>query len=558
MTKDRLFYLPLGGADEVGMNTYVYGYGPPDRERLIVVDMGVAFPDMASTPGVDLIFADVSWLAERADRIDAIFVTHGHEDHVGALGHLWPQLRATVFTRAFTGHLARRKIEERGLDGNVVKVIQPWPEAVQVGPFRVGFAPVSHSIPESSALIIDTPAGRIVHTGDFKLDATPVVGEAFDDVFWKEIGDQGVHVLTCDSTNVFSPLPGRSEASIEAEIRKLAASASGMFAATTFASNVARLKTLASAGVAAGRSVCLLGRAMRRMVEDSVTVGILTDFPRTISPEEAKSVPREHLMLLVTGSQGEARAASAALSRGKYQGLELSEGDTFLFSSKTIPGNERAVLRVVNALSKKGVDVIDDTSILYHVSGHANRPDLDRMHELLRPRIVVPMHGECRHLKEHARVATRNGFASLVAGNGSLVDLAGDRPEVTDHVEAGRIYLDGKVQVGALDGVIRSRTRMAMNGHVAVTLFLEEEESDGGPWADLTGLPGTGVSGKSLEAVLEKELGRRLERSMVHGASEGEGFDDRLADELRSVARKVCDSEVGKKPEVTVLISRST
>ncbi|MYH59269.1 MAG: ribonuclease J [Boseongicola sp. SB0675_bin_26] len=557
MTKDRLFYLPLGGADEVGMNTYVYGYGPPDRERLIVVDMGVAFPDMESTPGVDLIFADVSWLAERADRIDAIFITHGHEDHIGALGHLWPQLRATVFTRAFTGHLARRKFEERGLDAKIVNVVQSWPKAVKAGPFRVGFAPVSHSIPESSALIIDTPAGRIVHTGDFKLDATPVVGEAFDEAFWRGIGDQGVHVLTCDSTNVFSPLPGRSEASIEAEIRKLAANASGMIAATTFASNVARLQTLASAGAAAGRSVCLLGRAMRQMVEASVTIGILTDFPKTISPDEAKTVPRERLMLLVTGSQGEGRAASAALSRGRYLGLELSEGDTFLFSSKTIPGNERAVLRVVNALAKKGVDVIEDTSILYHVSGHANRPDLDRMHEMLRPGIVVPMHGECRHLKEHARVAARNGFASLVAGNGSLVDLTGTVPKVTDHVEAGRIYLDGKVQVGALDGVIRNRTRMAMNGHVAVTLFLEGDESDGGPWADLTGLPGTGVSGKPLGEVLETELDRQLERSMVLGASEDEEFDDRLADELRSVVRKACDTEVGKKPEVTVLISRS-
>ncbi|MDE0212049.1 MAG: ribonuclease J [Boseongicola sp.] len=557
MTKDRLFYLALGGADEVGMNTYVYGYGPPDRERLIVVDLGVAFPDMESTPGVDLIFADTSWLAERADRIDAIFITHGHEDHVGALGHLWPQLRAAVFTRAFTGHMARRKIEEQGLDGNVVKVVQPWPEAVPVGPFQVGFAPVSHSIPESSALIIDTPGGRIVHTGDFKLDATPVVGEAFDEVFWKGIGDQGVHVLTCDSTNVFSPLPGRSEACIEAEIRNLAAAASGTFAATTFASNVARLKTLASAGVAAGRSVCLLGRAMRRMVEDSVMTGILADFPKTISPDEAKSVPREHLMLLVTGSQGEGRAASAALSRGKYQGLELSEGDTFLFSSKTIPGNERAVLRVVNALAKKGVDVIDDTSTLYHVSGHANRPDLDRMHNLLRPDIVVPMHGECRHLKEHARVAARNGIASLVAGNGAIVDLTNKVPEVADYVEPGRIYLDGRVLVGALDGVVRHRTRMAMNGHAAVTLILEGDEADGGPWVDLTGLPGIGVSGKSLEAVLEKELDRQLQRSAALGASDDEGLDDRLSDELRSVVRRICDAEVGKRPEVTVLISRS-
>ncbi len=554
MTMERLFYLPLGGADEVGMNTYVYGYGPPGRERLIVVDLGVAFPDMESTPGVDLIFADIGWLAERADRLDAIFITHGHEDHVGALGHLWPKLRAPVFARSFTGHLARRKIEERGIEGKVVNVVRPWPETVPAGPFRVGFAPVSHSIPESSALIIETPAGRIVHTGDFKLDATPVVGEAFDDTFWKGIGDEGVHVLTCDSTNVLSPSPGRSEASIQEEIRKLAAGASGILAATTFASNVARLKTLASAGAAAGRSVCLLGRAMRRMVEDATATGILTGFPETVPPEEARSLPRERLMILATGSQGEGRAASAALSRGRHLGLELSKGDTFLFSSKTIPGNERAVLRVVNALARKGVDVIEDTSGLYHVSGHANRPDLDRMHAMLRPGIVVPMHGECRHLKEHARVAAGNGLASLVAGNGSLVDLTGEVPEVADHVEAGRVYLDGKVEVEALDGVVRSRTRMAMNGHVGVTLFLEGDEPDGGPWADLRGLAGTGVSGKPLGDVLEKALDRQLKRSAARcGASE----DDRLADEMRSVVRRICDAEIGKKPEVTVLISRS-
>ena len=423
---DRLIYLPLGGAGEIGMNAYVYGYGPMGKERLIVVDLGVTFPDMATTPGVDLIFADITWLAERANRIDGIFITHAHEDHIGAIGHHWGKLRAPIYARAFTAHHAKRKMNDAGHGEENVIVANAWPDVTEAGPFKVGFVPISHSIPESSGLVIDTPAGRIVHTGDFKLDPTPLVGEAWDPALWGAIGAEGVKVLACDSTNVFSPNPGRSEADVGPEIRKLVERAPGMVVATTFASNVARVKTLAEAGRDAGRSICLLGRAMRRMVEASVVTGVLTDFPKTVSSEEAEEIPRERLMLLVTGSQGERRAASAALSRGKYLGLEMAEGDVFLFSSKTIPGNEKGVNRIINLFSEKGVDVVDDESGFYHVSGHANRPDLDTVHELLKPQMVIPMHGEHRHLREHTRLAASNGFASVVAPNGAMVDLTGD------------------------------------------------------------------------------------------------------------------------------------
>ena len=552
MSNERLIYLPLGGAGEIGMNAYVYGWGAPGKERLIVVDLGVTFPDMESSPGVDLIFADIEWLEERADRIEGIFITHAHEDHVGAVGHLWSRLRAQVHARAFTGHHARRKMEEQGQDSENVSIVPAWPELVEAGPFKVGFAPISHSIPESSALIIETPKGRIVHTGDFKLDETPLVGEPFDEAFWREIGDQGVHALVCDSTNVFSPLPGRSEASVGPEIVKLVQDAPGMFVATTFASNVARVRTLAMAGEEAGRSICLLGRAMRRMIEASVLTGVLTDFPKTISPEEAEDLPRQNLMLLVTGSQGERRAASAGLSRGKYLGLELAEGDTFLFSSKTIPGNEKGVIRIVNALAEKGVDVVDDSSNLYHVSGHANRPDLDRMHDIIRPDNVIPMHGEYRHLREHARLAEASDFPSVVAPNGSMVDLSGDAPKVVEFIETGRTYLDGKVQIGALDGVVRNRIRMALNGHVLVTLVLEDDEPLGEPWVELTGLPETGVSKAPLADVLEEDLSQLVGRSSRTVLSD----DDDIEDDLRRQVRKTCDDEIGKKPEVTVVISR--
>lgn len=552
MSKERLIYLPLGGAGEIGMNAYVYGWGAPGKERLIVADIGVTFPNMDSSPGVDLIFADIAWLEERADRIEGIFITHAHEDHVGAVGHLWSRLRAPVYARAFTGHHARRKMEEQGQDSENVKIVEKWPETVTAGPFTVGFAPISHSIPEASALIIDTPKGRILHTGDFKLDATPLVGEPFVEAFWKDLGDQGVHALVCDSTNVFSPLPGRSEVTVGPEITKLVQAAPGMVVATTFASNVARVKTLAEAGEAAGRSICLLGRAMRRMIEASVLTGVLTDFPKTISPEEAEDLPRQNLMLLVTGSQGERRAASAGLSRGKYLGLELAEGDTFLFSSKTIPGNEKGVIAIMNALAEKGVDVVDDSSDIYHVSGHANRPDLDQMHDLIRPKMVIPMHGEYRHLREHARLAEASNFASVIAPNGSMVDLTGDKPDVVEYIEAGRTYLDGKVQIGAMDGVVRDRIRMALHGHVLVTLILEGNEPLGEPWVEISGLPETGTSKAPLVDVLEEDLSQLIGRSKRKALAD----DDGLEDDIRKVVRKSADDEVGKKPEVTVVISR--
>ncbi|MGI9391241.1 MAG: ribonuclease J, partial [Boseongicola sp.] len=509
---DRLIYLPLGGAGEIGMNAYVYGFGPKGKERLIVVDLGVTFPDMESSPGIDMIFADISWLEERADRIEGIFITHAHEDHIGAIGHLWRKLRGPIYARNFTAHHAKRKMNEAGHGEEKVAVANAWPDAIKAGPFKVGFVPISHSIPESSGLVIDTPAGRIVHTGDFKLDPTPLVGEAWDLKLWGAIGAEGVKVLACDSTNVFSPNPGRSELQVGPEIRKLVEGASGMVVATTFASNVARVKTLAEAGRDAGRSICLLGRAMRRMVEASVVTGVLTDFPKTVSPEEAEDIPRDSLMLLVTGSQGERRAASAALSRGKYLGLELAEGDLFLFSSKTIPGNEKGVNRVINAFSEKGVDVADEDSGFYHVSGHANRPDLDTVHELLKPQMVIPMHGEHRHLREHTRLAASNGISSVLATNGSMVDLTGNEPKVVEHIEAGRTYLDGSVQIGAFDGVVRNRIRMAINGHVLVTLIIEDNEPLGEPWVELSGLPETGTSNAPLSDILEHDLSQMIGR----------------------------------------------
>lgn len=550
MTKDRLIYLPLGGAGEIGMNAYLYGYGPEGKERFILVDLGVTFPDMDSSPGVDLIMPDISWLEARKDRLDGIFITHAHEDHVGGVGHLWSRLGVDIYARAFTAHIARLKFEEHGHDELAIKAVGPMPQTVNVGPFTVGFAPISHSIPESSALIIDTPAGRVVHTGDFKIDETPGVGEPFDAGLYKEIGKKGVRALICDSTNVFSNHAGRSEATIAQPIENLIEQATGMVAATTFASNIARLKTLAEAGNRAGRSVVLLGRAMRRMVTAGVETGVVTDFPKTISPEDALNIPRENLMLLTTGSQGERRAATAQLSRGKYLGMQLKAGDTFLFSSKTIPGNERSVLRIVNAFSELGVDIVDDSSGDYHVSGHANRPDLERMHGLVNPDLVVPMHGEHRHLHEHTRLAQAAGRRAALVPNGTMIDLT--TGQAVDYVETGRMYLDGSILIGALDGIVRDRIRMALNGHIIVTTILENDEPLGEAWVEIMGLPETGRSRAALVEVLEEDLTQFLNRASRKTLRD----DDALEKELRSIARRTAQDEIGKKPEVNVIISR--
>jgi ribonuclease J len=550
---NRLIYLPLGGAGEVGMNLYVYGFGRPGAERLIVVDLGVTFPDMDGSPGVDLIMADIAWLAERADRIEAIFITHAHEDHLGALALLWPRLKAPVHLRRFTAHLGALKLAEAGLPVDMLHVTGAWPQTVTAGPFTVGFLPVSHSIPESAGLVIDTPLGRIVHTGDFKLDATPGVGEAFDPALWGQIAGDGIRALVCDSTNVFVPHPGRSEADIAGNLEDLIAGATGTIGATTFASNVARLKTLAEAGRRAGREIVLLGRAMRRMVEAAVATGVLTDFPSVLQPEDAAEIPRQHLMLIATGSQGERRAATAALSRGKYLGLELKEGDSFLFSSKTIPGNERGVIRIMNNFSERGVEVIDDAGGRYHVSGHANRPDLQRMHALMKPAMLVPMHGDHRMLSAHLRLGEAAGIPGVVAVNGSMVDLSGSRPTIAEYVEPGRTYLDGSVLIGALDGVVRNRIRMALNGHLVVTVIIDEDdEALGGAWCDAMGLAERGRSKAPLLDVVEEDLNQFLERAGRATLRD----DDKLEENLRRIARQSAEAEIGKKPEVSVIISR--
>ncbi len=552
MSKNRLIYLPLGGAGEIGMNMYLYGYGPEGAERYILVDVGVTFPDMDTTPGVDLIMADADYIIQRADRLEGIIITHAHEDHIGAIGLLYPKLQAPIYCRPFTAAIAQNKMERDGNDPKKVQECAPWPAMVEVGPFQIGFVPISHSIPEASALVIDSPAGRIFHTGDFKTDPSPLVGEAFDPDLIASVAKGGVKALMCDSTNVFSPNPGRSEASLKEDIGKLMAEAEGMIVATTFASNVARLKTLAQAAKDAGRSVIVAGRAMNTMIQTAVSTGVLTDFPPVLDVEDFGDVPRRNLLVLATGSQGERRAATAGLARGKYRGIELQKGDTYLFSSKTIPGNERSISHIYNQLAEQGVNVIDADDGHYHVSGHANRPDLVQMHDLINADVVIPMHGEYRHLREHAELVESNGGTALIAKNGVMVDLT-HQAKVVEQIEVGRTYLDGTVLIGNMDGIVRERLQMALRGHMVVSLVLEEDGTPiDGAWIEAVGMPDESRHQNGLIENLERAVDDTMEtatRKMLRS-------DEAIEDAVSRVVQKVCSDTVGKKPVVTVMINR--
>ena len=548
-----LLYLALGGAGEIGMNCYLYGRHDGPVRRWIMVDLGIGFGDMETAPGVELVLPDLSFLDDEHEALDAIFVTHAHEDHLGAIPHLWSDLRVPVYARSFAAEVLRRKFDEHGLDSGVIHEVR-LEERLSAGPFEVEFMAITHSVPEASSLVLRTDAGTVLHTGDFKLDPAPQLGPAADLEPFERLGSEGVLALVCDSTNVFLPGSSGSEAEIVGPLETLIAGASGAVAATTFASNVARLRTLALAADRVGRSVVIAGRAMRRMIDVAVDTGHLTDFPRIVREEDAGDLPRENLFYLVTGSQGEARAAVARIAGGTHPSVKLGEGDLMLFSSKTIPGNETSVIRSYNRLSELGVRVVDGDQQRIHVSGHARRDDLFRLYKAVRPAIAVPMHGEHRHLAEHARMAQAWGAGQgVLAPNGTVVDLA-EGGAVADHVETGRVYLDGTVKVGALDGVIRDRLKMARQGVVIASVVLDD---DGELLADsevrCLGAPKDSVSG---HADLETAIAEAVDDA-IDGAPKRTLATDSGAEEIVAKAvRQVCNRYWGKRPVVSVIVSR--
>lgn len=550
---DELVFLPLGGAGEIGMNLNVYGFGPEDERQWIIVDLGVTFGD-ERTPGVDLIMPDPAFIEERRDELLGIVLTHAHEDHIGAVAHLWPRLRCPVYATPFTATLVRAKLLEAGIESEVPMNIVPLGSRFSLGPFDIELVTLTHSIPEPNALAIRTPLGLVLHTGDWKIDPEPLVGDDMDVTRLTEIGNEGVRAIVCDSTNVFSPGTSGSEADVAKSLVEVIRACPNRVAVTTFASNVARLESIAKAAAACDRHVVLVGRAMFRVVAAARDAGYLADVPPFLTEFDAGYIPRDKVLFICTGSQGEPRAALARIVEDTHPNIALSEGDTVIFSSRIIPGNEASIFDLQNRLAERGIRVITEKDHFVHVSGHPCRDELARMYQWIRPEVAVPVHGEARHLAEHAVLARELQVPeAVVLRNGLMVRLAPGPAEVIDEAPAGRLYLDGEVLIEADEGAVQERRKLAFAGSAFVSLVLDREgKVRGDPQVRLMGLPVEDSHGVSFEDRALDAIDEALERL----PPKRRGDDDAVAELLRRAVRGALRREWGKKAQVAVVVTR--
>jgi ribonuclease J len=550
---DELVFLPLGGSGEIGMNLNLYGYGPEEDRRWIIVDLGVTFGD-DRTPGVDLIMPDPAFIEERREELLGIVLTHAHEDHIGAVARLWPRLRCPVYATPFTAAMVRGKLIEAGIESQVPMHIIPLGHRFDLGPFDIELVTLTHSILEPNALAIRTPLGLVLHTGDWKIDRDPVVGDDIDEARLRAIGDEGVRAIVCDSTNVFTPGTSGSEADVAASLVELLKQCEGRVAVTTFASNVARLESIIRAGAAVGRHPVLVGRSMYRVVAAAREAGYLHDLPPILDEDDAGYLPRDKVLYVCTGSQGEPRAALARIAEDNHPHIVLEKGDTVVFSSRIIPGNETSIFDLQNQLAERGVRVITEKDHFVHVSGHPCRDELALMYQWIRPEVAVPVHGEARHLAEHAALARELQVPEqVVVRNGLIVRLAPGLAEVVDEAPSGRIYLDGDVLTDQDEGAVQERRRLAFAGSVFVSLVLDGKgDVRGEPQVRLMGLPEEDSDGVSFEDRALDAVDEALDRL----PRKRRGDDSAVAEFLRRAVRGALRREWGKKPQVAVVVTR--
>ena len=552
MEQSELVFMPLGGVGEIGMNMSLYGIGPEGDKRWLVVDFGVAFAHEAH-PGADLIFADIRFLEAEKDRIEGIVITHGHEDHFGALFDLWPRLEIPIYATGFLADLVQAKgeMDAGGKDIPVNRV--PQGGRIQIGPFNVEFVPMSHSIPEACALAIRTEHGLVLHTGDWKLDETPGVGKGTDIARLIELGQEGVLALVGDSTNAKSEGSSISERDVEAELTHLIAQAPHRVGVTTFASNVSRVQAIARAARANDRHCVVVGRALWRFIEVAREQGYLADLPKFLSEDEYGYLPREKVVTILTGSQGEKRAALARIAGGEHPAVQFSKGDQVILSSKVIPGNERAIIEVMNNLAAQDVEIITEGDAQVHVSGHPKRGDLRKLYEWVHPKIAVPVHGEEMHLRAHGALAREMGVRDVLhVRNGWVARLAGGMVKSWDEYFGGRLFKDGAL-IGTFEEMgIQERRKLSYVGHIAVSLTISKKgEVLGHPQMALAGIPDRDSRDRLFIEIVE---------AGIFGALKGMPAKKRKdVDILREAVRRSVRSEVNqcwsKKPVVSVMIN---
>ena len=537
---EELIFCALGGSGEIGMNVNLYGC----RGQWIMVDLGLTFAD-ASYPGVELILPELEFIEAQQQRLAAIILTHGHEDHIGALPYLAEELKAPLYATPFTAGLIAGKLEEEGLTGHVKLNTVERGGSIEIGPFRITFVALSHSIPEGNGLLIETPFGNVFHTGDWKIDETPVIGEAPSTDVLTAIGDDGILALICDSTNVFQDQASGSEESVHAGLLAQAAGAKGRVLVTTFASNAARLQTIGRVARETSRRVCIAGRSLDRILRVAQSTGYLTDFPAPVSFDEAMRLPRSEVLIIATGGQGEPRAALGRIASGTHD-LKLGKGDTVIFSSRVIPGNERAIGRIMNQLSDLGAKMITERQAHVHVSGHPGRPELVQMYEWVRPQIVGPVHGEPRHLAEHARLALSHGVPqAMVQKNGDVIRLAPDGPKKIDEVRVGQLVLDGDVILPADGATINERRRISYSGLITVAVAVDAQGKLAGP-------PLVRPFGIPVEEDRDDFIADAADAAS-RAYSPG-GDEARVREAVRLAVRRCATLWTGKKPLVEVML----
>ena len=548
---DELVFAPLGGVGEIGMNLSLYGLGPERARKWLAVDLGVAFAG-DDLPGIDLIMPDIRFLIEERRNLLALVLTHAHEDHFGAIIDLWPRLRVPIYATPFSAALLEAKRQsEPGAPEIPVQVV-PLGSRLTIGPFDVEFVSMSHSIPESNGLIIRTGLGTVFHTGDWKLDPTPVIGPATDEAKLRALGEAGCLALVGDSTNAVREGRSPSETDVSKSLAELMAASPGRVAVTTFASNVARLRSVADAAKACDREVVVVGRAMERIVGVARETGYLEGVQEFRGTDTYGYLPPDKVVALCTGSQGEARAALARIAKDEHPDVTLSKGDRVIFSSRTIPGNEKAVGAVINGLINQGIEVITDRTHLVHVSGHPRRAEMADMYSWVKPHIVVPVHGEALHLFEHAALARKIGIPQvLTCRNGDLVKLAPGNPGVIDEVPEGRIYKDGRLLVDAEARTVADRRRLSMTGVVSVALALDDKGMlAADPEVELIGIPEADQEGEKFA-----ELAYDVALETVEDMPKARRRDpDAIGESVKRAVRAAIASRWGKKPLCIVLV----
>ena len=552
MTKEELIFCPLGGSGEIGMNMNLYAYGKEDNQKWIIVDMGVTFAD-DSIPGIDLIFPDPGFILEKKDDLLGIVLTHAHEDHIGAVAHIWPSLKCKMYATPFTAALLYEKFKEKKIDISSYLKIVPLNSKINLGAFEIDFVTLTHSILEPNGLSITTPLGTILHTGDWKIDPNPLIGGAIDEEKLKAIGDKGVSAMICDSTNIFSPGRAGSESDVRDSLLKIMKIKTKRILVTSFASNVARMESIFYCAKKTGRSICLVGRSMHRIYKAAKKCGYLKELLEPVDPRNAKKIAKNKILFLVTGSQGEPMGAMNRIINGTHSDVFLESGDCVIFSSKIIPGNEKKLYQLQNQIVKDKIEIISEENAFVHVSGHPNREDLKDMYKWVKPHCVIPVHGEHRHMVEHVEFAKEMKIPkTLQIENGDIIKiLPGDAPKIIDKAPSGRVYLDGNLGVEADSQSIKERKNLSVNGYLEITIIVPNNGKIKKPVISFKGIPEKNENDTFIFD-MEDEIFNICKTFSLQSKNQ----EKNLIEVIKQNCRRIVKEKTGKRPFTNINIAR--